>query len=310
MSCTENFIGVRGCTETVPKSGYYIDDLEGINLTNIADISSDQSARALIDAKIAFAIKQTATDVMAHLPNLDFNAFAETMQSYCFSGLPVNQTASQTITKNAYYAPMGKLSLNRIIIKLNQDLLGAVVDVSDGSQVLQSFTVDIAQDIEYVIDDMSIISDTGVLNVSIQGGAYDCYQAPKSLFAWRSGVYAKCCRRACESKFLEASQGVGVVMDASVICSPDLVLCRLLHPLKDAILYRCGIELLNEWIATDRVNFLAVNGQDWAAAKIQEWRQIYAEKVDYALTSRALKNLQAIDDICFECGANKFGYGI
>lgn len=307
MSCTDNFIGIRVCGAGTSKSGYYIEDLEGINLQSAADIAVDSDAVSLINSKIQFAIKQTVNDAAAKIPNLQFNVLAESLRSCDFSGTKTANTPSVTVTRNNYKSPLSNLVLNRIIVKLGQDYTGDL-QVLDGGQVVETISISATADTDLIIDGLAVIVE-GDLSVRINSAGLEPYTAYRYGQAWDAAV-GSCCLRPWDSPFLQMTDGYGIVADVSVVCSDEKLLCRLLYPLKDAILYRTGIEILNEWLATDRVNFLAVNGQEWAENKKTEWAQAYNAKLSFALSSAALKTLQKIDPVCFDCGGNKFGYAL
>ena len=308
MACTDNFIGIRVCSPpTPPKSGYYIDDLEGINVSAAADIATDSDAVNLLEAKIQFAIKQTVNDALAKLPNLQYNALAENLRAFCFSATTRNASPTLSISRNEYKTPLSDLVVNRIILKFGEAYVGHLEVLNDGV-VIETIAVNVTADTEYIIDGLAIKA-TGVLSIRINNAGLNPYFAARTAQVWDSAV-TSCCLRPYESAYITMSDGIGIVADVSVVCSEDKLLCRMIFPLKDAILYRSGIEVLNEWLATDRVNFLAVNGQEWAMEKKAEWAAAYNAKLSFALGSTLIKTLQKIDPVCFDCGGNKFGYAL
>lgn len=305
--CTENFIGIKHCDRPAPKSGYYINDLEGLTMSAAADIAVESDAVTLFEEKIQFAIKQTVNDACAQMPKLQFNVFVDSLQYHDFSGEQRQGEPSLTITPNKRKSPFSSLVVNTIFVKLGEDYAGDLLITDDG-QTVETLPIEAAGGTELCIEGLAV-KIKGVLNIRIPDGNLSPFVARKQSFAWESAI-ADCCSRPWQGLYFDASDGIGIAADVSVVCDEDKLLCRMLHPLKEAILYRAGAEILNEWLATDRVNFLAQNGQEWAQKKKEEWGYAYNAKLKYALGSNMLKTLQKLDPVCFDCAGNKFGYAI
>jgi len=67
LTCLNDWIGVEGCTDPLPLSGFYINDLPGVNLRNIDQIADDEQVdfQGVFDEIQKRALKRFDTDIRA-----------------------------------------------------------------------------------------------------------------------------------------------------------------------------------------------------------------------------------------------------
>jgi hypothetical protein len=94
---------------------------------------------------------------------------------------------------------------------------------------------------------------------------------------------------------------IGVRPNVIVTCGMENAFCYLIQDLKQAFLLRSGIEILKEFITSDRATHFAMNGKDMANGLITAWTEQY----DRILRTKAkglANTLRRLDPICFKCG--------
>lgn len=97
--------------------------------------------------------------------------------------------------------------------------------------------------------------------------------------------------------------GVGVRVHAQ--CYEENILCSLLPKMYFLILYKSGILVLKERIATDRINHLATFGKEKAEALLIEYEEEYQKK--YAtLVKSAYEFLRNTKGECIKCNGLRY----
>jgi hypothetical protein len=62
----------------------------------------------------------------------------------------------------------------------------------------------------------------------------------------------------------------GIRIDAVLMCDTDKILCLVRDRIKMPIYYLVIAEVMKEWLATDRVNFLSMNSEEWVKSQITQ----------------------------------------
>lgn len=326
MKCLDNFIGVRQFCNNgnaiVPRSGLHIEDLEGINVKNISEITAEiPNAVDFINQKIQFAGKKVLDDAMSIIaPDLVDSLIVERALGGCFS----DKYDTAAGDYNPFFAGNSGLRIRKvrtaftnlripnIYLLADTDIASVVISIVDGA-VIKTITVDnivakvekqvfidyvsTTEQVDIYWDTTAIATSTGTTystqktsHCGCANGTYDFITAQ----GYKAGV--------------ATNEIYGIRADIQVECNTDKMMCLLVDKLRMCILYKAGIELLKEWLATDRLNFLAIHGKEWAEKKIEEWNETeYKPRMETMKPS--FKNfLMSFDEFCFNCGGYRYGY--
>lgn len=102
----------------------------------------------------------------------------------------------------------------------------------------------------------------------------------------------------------DRNESYGVWADVVCECDYSFLLCALASNsiMGEIVLYKTGVNILDEALKTDRLNYLTIYGKEDCAATKTEWENIYREKWNLLVAS--LKNtITNIDRCgCVDCG--------
>ena len=84
----------------------------------------------------------------------------------------------------------------------------------------------------------------------------------------------------------------------------------LLRRLRWAVLYQFGVEVLDEWLATSRMNYMGIHGKEWAAEKRPEWQNEVEVKLEQQAPHLATL-IEKLSPECTRCGRGlTLGYAV
>ncbi len=305
MQCLNNYIGVRALVENCnyPKSvsGLYLEDLEGMTLARVSDIESgkNQSAQKAVEQLL-----NRAGMVMMNEVKILLTPYWRTEAALEGGRLGVfNETIGTGAELNieSYVTPLSSLVISEISVKLDHS--GTVtITLEDGSHT-ETKDVDVVSGVEKFIPWL-YVSKTSKVKFSTPHDGYN-----GSLHsAWRlrsrhcnTAPYEFCC---CNTTSKSVN---GITATFAVQCLPETFLCESLPHINQALLYSLGIEVLKEWESSDRLNFLAIYGKEWATEKRNEWQQIRNELITASIPGIA-RYLEKVDRRCFTCGGFSYAY--
>ena len=105
----------------------------------------------------------------------------------------------------------------------------------------------------------------------------------------------------------DTSELYGVRAEVTVGCEVERAMCLVSSKLRYPILYKAGTLILREWLASTRLNFLAIHSKEWAKEKIMEWEEV-DYKTKFELVAPGLANfLKQVDPKCINCGGLTYG---
>lgn len=318
MDCLNNFIGVHNCNSIVPTSGLYITDLEGISIKSGSSIESGKylTFQNLVDSKM----RLVGSKMLDRLSTLLGDVYVEqSMDSLIAKNFGEDFLAQEDgnpgwrVEKRP--TSLSKLYIPRFYFK-SHTAVERTITITDGVNT-ETFDVVAGADEEVVIESRFFSSqlkvditynsdaepsDDGVSPYSENISPFDAY-------------YYDGCNTCCGHRYLmihgldfdgaEKSVYYGIRADIELICDKEKMICLLSGTNKTIFLYALGVEILNEWIASDRFNFLAMNSKEWAAEKRIEW----SFEVDKLWSSNAqgIKNvLMSKEPKCFTCNGYKY----
>jgi hypothetical protein len=305
MECLDNYIGVRSlveqCGADPSKSRLYLEDLEGLTIGRIADIESGKTGSA---SKLFNQLLQRAGRQMMEEVKILLTPYWRTESAIEGGRLGSFQNTlcdDAELTIESHITPLSALVITEISVKV--DYTGTItITLEDGSYT-ETKDVEVVAGVEkfvpwqYTAKTATVKFTTphkgyaGSLHGAWRMRSRSCPSAPYLCICCNSGK-----RRTC-----------GISATFAVQCLPERFLCESLPHLNYPLLYSLGIEVLKEWEASDRLNFLAVHGKEWAFEKRQEWEQKRNEFINASVVGIA-RYLERIDRKCFTCGGYSYGW--
>lgn len=308
--CFDNFIGVKCISPTAPKSGLYIDDLEGINLkfaANIAD-SGFSSGVNLVESKIRFATQLVLNDISKYTsPYFRMNSLIDELVVGEFTtqfSLP--NASNRGVRINSRESRMLRVRVQSVKIRMVQAFFAHDVQINDGTDVIQfPFTTDANGDAEIFPD---FLSSTAEIFVTMDNTGIN----PNN-----TKVKAGCSCSSKKSRFMTANgwsgtststSSFGLIVNAAAECSVDEIGCVLAQKLRFPILYRSGIEIVKEALTTDRLNSVTLLDSEKCDFLLGEFEKQYQSHFETAIQSLPLL-FARMDDICIQCSQSRYIQG-
>lgn len=298
-----SLIGIRGSANAVYNTkDLTVNDLSGISLKQASAITNAEytSGMALLESKVNLAHKLVLNDVLVSLQtyfkesnilyNVNINNFISTTKF-------INGSTNGLRLKTGTYST-AKLKVNTVYVYINETI-PLDIYIKDGNTVTTfntSITGGQINEIE--------INYTAVNNV-IDIYTLDNYNAH---IGFLSGNYSFC--NSCGGGFNKIGIDVygldgttinstiaGIGVDVDLVCETDTILCKLLNYMKLLVWYRSGILILQEHLASNRLNGVAVFGKEEALKLVTLYESEYLRE----LKSFSEKSLNIIKNMCSEC---------
>lgn len=328
MNCLQGYIGIRGCADSEPESGLYINDLPGISLESLDKIANSEQ---ITYAKVFEDIERRALRRFSTLVNnwLSLRYQIKNLKQSANFGSNVENTT--TIAAAKYRGFVVWLSDSELYVKSNlhyihiQSLklyLGAAVNTSikvydilerTGDSIvieqLNSFpvtgavgwnTVRVNEDFQPTLGLLIVYNSTGILSRNFEipeqindycGCACECFGCELKI----EGVETD------DLNIDSITRGVntyGLSGVLSIGCRFDQFICDNRQNFAVALWYLYGYEYWYERIYTDRLNrFGTIDRQKAIEARNEFWK-IFNEEMETALSGVEIKQ-----DCCIECNA-------
>ena len=309
-ACFENFIGIRCVSQTAPKSGLFIDDLEGINLRFAADVadSSFSSGVQLVESKIRFATQLVLNDIARFtIPFFRMNSIVDELVVGEWKNTFLTPDPSDRgVRITTRESRLLRVRVQSVQIRIMEPNFIGQIKIVDGTQVATfDFETDangnaevfpnyLSQTAEiYVVQDNTAINPN---NTMVKGGC-SC-SSKKSEFMIANGW----------NGVTTTTTSFGLVVQANAECSTDEIGCVLAQKIRFAVLYRAGIEIIKEAITTDRLNSVTLLDSDKCEFLLTEFNNQYKQQFETVV--QTLPELfSRIDDICVVCNQSRYVYG-
>lgn len=297
LSCFENFIGIDKITTPNAKSELYLTNL-GFNLKKMksgADLP-DETALQFTERMLEQAYLFCKNDLLHHIPSVLWNGIIDTQVMPNFSDTYTTYFAGErgiTVRKfsNDRF-PLRGFRISKIYVKGNDTVNGKIVKIIDGANTVLLPAIDLVAGETYVIDNVDYTVKSEKFSVvmdftDVQGAS------PITFLSYCGG-----CSNWNNIDKYEVQSAYGIALDFTYECRGERIMCQILPYLKYAILYRCGIEILNEFEASDRVNFFAIHKAEWREKNLKLWQEMYEKELKLKLSS--ISNVvRNIDNGCF-----------
>jgi hypothetical protein len=328
MECYTNFIVPRttcnGLNTVKPTSLLYVDDLPGFSTIALANIEPGKygTAATMIEEKLRVACEKVMEEV-GHSVSLYVREKAP-MEA----GRIGEEISDPTNTDSTVEAPLGtrikldngsgillKLGIPRIWFLCKGDQEGVTITVKDGL-LTTTYTMDAVDGLNEF--GLEYVSRTNVVDITVT------HPDGLSMYPFtmvNSKYYASCasCTHGVKYKYMlglglnngqEDDEEGYVSVEVQAVCVFGAAQCLLLREYRWAILYQFGIECLEEWTITGRMNFLGIHGKPWAEQKKVEWAAIVEKHLEKKANKTA-NFLARLTPQCVKCGTGvTYGYAL
>ena len=308
-NCLENLIGVK-CLSTSPKSGLWINDLEGINIRMAADIADSgyMSGLQLLEKKIEFATELVMQELSGFLlPYFRVNSVLDEMLVGDFN---VNYMPSASLDRGikatVKNTRMMRIFVGNVTIRIQQANTTHSFQIVDGfNSTSFSFTTDANGEATVFANYMSSNRDIYILmdNTAINPADTDV----------KSGC--SCSSKSSQFMLVNGWSGSGVGNNSYGIkaqltaeCKVEELMCIISQHLRFPILYKSGLEIVKEAKATDRLNSVTLLDNDKINFLYEEFSMQY-DKHMKIIVNQLPELFKRIDDICVICNQSRYVYG-
>jgi hypothetical protein len=309
LKCLLDYILLRGtCLPDVqPTSGFWLDNLEGMSVDNVAAIAPEKlhTAANVVSEKLLFAgqIVQNRLRGAIEEAGVVLNRKGK-LYDVCKLGTttlsPTVADVGIKISKKWLSSPLAKIYVKSVrlqsattgvtTIKIS-DVYGVVlwskeVTLPAGQTINVQVNKQFGEDIIFVTADATNVE----------------------LFAWDCNEKTECRPCVHKEQYLNiegwngnAYSPVGYLSACvSLDCSDSEVLCLFLDRMGLAILHQLGVEILKEWASpNNRLNIIKTHGEEWAKEKRAEWERY---SIEYMMNEmqNVLQELKT-DKFCYNC---------
>jgi hypothetical protein len=308
-TCIENYITLRDACSVESVSGFYVEDLEGLSIENIANIAPEKlaSAKKLVTEKLYFSANIVESRLRAMLQNsgLKLNTLGK-MYNAC--SVSTSTSAASPFDRGVYISKtwlgsaMSSIWVESIRIKPTGDGTTTIkVKKSDGT-VLFSKSVSVLGGVEtifpirkYFFEDIILVTaDTTTIGVY----TYNCDQTTS----------CKPCSSQSEYYSIQGWNGSGVSTSGFIgvcvrlDCTDTDIICQFLYRegVAMAILYQLGAEIYKEWQSpTNRFNVIKDYDPEWIATKIEDFQNMSIGYLQNEIES--IIQLMTADKFCYNC---------
>lgn len=321
MTCLQDYIGLRGCGAAVPPSGLYVNDLPGISLKQLVNLTNEEETTyvQLWDVIQKRAMNRFSLDVREAMGK--YYKLNSLMQGVNFGkqvGSPISIPDEyigftiELIDNETYeYVPSPLASIHIQELRFyaaepanQQDFL--IYDINTGS-LLFSTKVDLVLGWNVIPVNKTFHNDYSVNSwrlgcfhfVTDMGGALSTdvpnnHQFPGCCDVRVRGAYFN--GTATDQNITYTSNSYGLTGTFSIICSWDAVICQNKTLFSRAFWYLCGIELLTEQLYSTKLNLFTTTNLQRAKELREEYQVEYSKSLEQVAGGFKLNC-----DCCIDC---------
>jgi hypothetical protein len=307
-NCLDDYIiSLNGCYPegTVPTSGYYLENLEGLTINNVAAVSSEAlvSATATVREKMYFAadIVEKRLKAVLNARGIKLNTLGS-LYSVCavsnVSDIPVAVNRGIKVSKKWINSPQSRIYVDTVRFKSTVNG-NSTVYITDfvGNILFQQAVTCFADNEMHIFVKKSFAEDLILITIdttNISPYLYTCNAA------------SNC--KPCGDMVLNVEGWNGVSASVNgylgacvrVDCVDTDIICQFLDRLGMTILYQTGVQILKEWVSpNNRLNLIKTHGNEWANLKIAEWENASIEALDNEIDN--IIQLLETDRFCYRC---------
>jgi hypothetical protein len=306
--CLKDWIGVKCLTTS--KSGYNINDLEGLNLRYAADIADSNYVSGLqfLKEKIDFATALVLNEISKYAENYyRVNSLVDQLKVGEWKNtftLPAN--LDRGIRVRAHRSRMLRIRVNSVEIRIQEANHTDTLTIKDGIFTeTYSFTTD-STGAAYV--QANYLSKTNEIFITIND---------QNINVNNTDVKQGCGCQSKQSNYLVANgwngsnisnTTYGIVADTVAECDQNELYCILSSKLTFPILYRSGLEVAKEAATTDRLNTITLLDDDKVEYLLKNFINEYDKHMKILIESIP-DLMKRVDDCCIICNQSRYVFG-
>jgi hypothetical protein len=292
-----------------PTSGLFVEDLEGLSVENVAQITPEKltSATNTVIEKLYFAANVVesrlrgilqARGLQLNTVNRNYTACEVTADTY--GAQPYDK--GLYISKTWLGSPMSSIWVEAVRFKAVNSGQTTIKVKNTNGDVLFSKTLSANAGVEvyttvrkYFREDVIIVTIDST-NIS--------------LYTYKCDSTTSCKPCASKNEYLSVKGWSGTsVTDIAFLsvclrldCTDTDIICQFLDRdgVAMALLYQLGVEIAKEWASpNNRLNIIKTHGEEWAVTKSGDWESISIEHLDNEIDS--IMQLMKADAFCYNC---------
>lgn len=324
MDCYDNLIGIHNqCTPVVPSSGFYIQDLPGINLkvANAAIDGETKSGLTLIQEKMTFAqnvivahiktqasSKLRATSILSNetVGYYKDNLVSVATESGKLKGIKIKANQFpylEFFISKLYLKLSAAVTTNIYVYDLMNDTLLDTIPITTVAKtptvvLLNKGYLTNKQRLHLFIGIDSDVASTYETNLMPSG----CHSCNGGVYSNRyvsfSGASIGSAAQKIETNISSNSGTNGLSIEYSLNCSIEPFVCNMGNQIAWALLHKTGAEIMKELIVSRRLNSIVNIDKGTNESLRDEYEAEYM-----ASMSALLDNMKFPTDICFSCNS-------
>lgn len=311
MSCIDEIIdgsrviiGIRDYKAcATPESRLYINDLPGMSLKNAAAITPDQwaSGTEFLRQSTIMAARHVFDEFASELqPYFNFKNIVESRDLKVFSTRTNAASATERgIVVKRWRSEAARLYVEHVYVKVSQDGTVTIKIIDGQNETETEFDVVAGTNIlrlDYKAEEESI-------RIVFDQTAFETYD----LSYTKGGGCSTCGSGSNRNIYVsgwdgsqETSNTYGMGVKVHVQCYEENILCSLLPKMYFLMWYKSGIMILNEHMASSRINHVTVFGKEQAEKLLERYEAEYKEKYKILVKS-AYEFLRTTKGECITC---------
>ena len=317
MDCLQNAIGISQSCGNGPYPLGYIDELDGISLKSLSSVEGGKylSAQNMLNSKVQVVAGKMKERLGALLGDTMIEQSVQSIIPIQFSdvvltgayGHPGLRIEKKPTTLTNLYIP-------RFYFKSQTAVEDLVVTISDGHLSVDHLVTaeaneEVAIECNFQSSNLEITITYDAAQPSQTVEPYSGNISPYTTYGCDGCVDCGGCNgngnfflkmRSIDFDGEERSKYYGLRADVQMVCDVEKMICIIAPKNAWIIKYMTGVEIALESVATDRLNFFAINSKDWWKEAAQRW-QWEADRLWDLNGPSMLKMLQKSDSQCFTC---------
>jgi hypothetical protein len=284
MTCLSNLVGIKnGCSDIVPSSGLYVNDLPGMSL-KIADSAANSekvNGYFLIQNRIDFAANYLSSDIRAYLQDkFVINSVLESSKAGFYKDdntLIATSSKLRGVKITVREEPFININISKIGLRFDSaQTTNIYIYNLYTAELLYTLPITtVADEITYITVNKQIATNKQRLSLfvctdSSLSSFYDsstnqigdregCKTCNSSKYLSRvSSGYIDSALSKTESNFVTANNTGGITIDYTIECDITNYICSLSHSLSWSLLYKTGHLIMQELINSDQLNTIVM----------------------------------------------------
>lgn len=312
--CLSNYIGLRGyCSDTTPESGLYVNDLPGISIKMMSNISNDEQKNysGVWDEIYTRALNELETDVLirgqkyfktTEVADNSNTGYYDDPYSTSVSTVEFKGTTIEVDARTSRYL---SIYLNSVQLYLPSAVNGSVFiyNLMNG-ELLDTITFTGTIGINTVEVNKSYITygqDTKIFvcyNSDLVGNSIDVTSVDDAKYAITRGAKISTATSVLKDNLTFAGNSYGIIANYNLRCDINEFICSSKDAFKFAFLWKLGEMIMFERMTSDRMNKYTMTK---TPLQLQDLKGHYNDKYD-EIMSAVMDNLEAnADNVCFSC---------